>query len=131
MRKDISKIKFSEETMKQIIANQVAVINGKEEDELFAIADARDTKCVYARVYESPNEVFVECDHSLWEHGDIDDRGTCPICGAECDWHYEKDVDDNYPDYIQEIEVSEPHEWHEPDEPQGLIKKIYEEVKNA
>lgn len=53
------------------------------------------------------------CEHIDIEWGDDDERGVCRDCGAQCDWHYEKEAMDNYPSYIKEIEVRVPHEWHE------------------
>lgn len=55
---------------------------------------------------------FDKCEHENIEWGDDDERGECKDCGATCDWHWVKDVDDNYPDYINEIEVREIIEWH-------------------
>lgn len=54
-----------------------------------------------------------DCEHIDIEWGDDDERGVCRDCGAQCDWHYEKEVIDNYPDSIKEFEVRVPHEWHE------------------
>lgn len=55
----------------------------------------------------------MSCEHTDIEWGDDDERGVCRDCGAQCDWRYEKDVVDNYPDYIKEIKVRVPYEWHE------------------
>ena len=55
----------------------------------------------------------MDCEHIDIEWGDDDERGVCRDCGAQCDWHYEKEVVDNYPDRIEEFEVRVPHEWHE------------------
>lgn len=55
----------------------------------------------------------MDCEHIDIEWGDDDERGVCRDCGAQCDWHYEKEVIDNYPDSIKEVEVRVPHEWHE------------------
>lgn len=54
----------------------------------------------------------LDCDHINIEWGDEDERGVCTDCGAVCDWHYEKEIIDNYPDYVKEVEVRVPHEWH-------------------
>lgn len=64
---------------------------------------------------EEQNEIKVrdlDCEHEDIEYGDDGDRGTCKKCGATCDWHWEKEVVDNYPDYIKEVRVRVPHEWH-------------------
>lgn len=53
-----------------------------------------------------------ECEHEDIEWGDDDERGVCLNCGAECDWHWVKGVDDNYPDDIREIDEREILEWH-------------------
>lgn len=56
------------------------------------------------------------CEHENIEYGDDDERGVCLDCGATCDWHWEKDLDDNYPDYIKEIEIRVPDKWYEKEE---------------
>ena len=53
------------------------------------------------------------CEHIDIEWGDDDERGVCQECKATCDWHWENEVVDNYPDYIKEVKVRVPHEWHE------------------
>ena len=53
------------------------------------------------------------CEHTDIEWGDDDERGVCRECKATCDWHWENAVIDNYPDYIKEVKVRVPHEWHE------------------
>ena len=58
---------------------------------------------------------YLECEHEDIEWGDDNERGLCRDCGATCDWHWENDVLDNYPDEIKEIKVRVPHEWHEKD----------------
>lgn len=58
----------------------------------------------------------LDCEHVDIEYGDDDERGVCKDCGATCDWHWEKEVFDNYPDYIKEVDVRVPHEWHWGDE---------------
>lgn len=72
----------------------------------------------------------VECDHAIVEYGDDDERGECIVCGATCDWHYEKEVvneghdeDGNY--YCQTGEERVPHEWHRGDG--GIIRKYINE----
>ena len=69
----------------------------------------------------------VECDHAIVEYGDDDEQGRCVVCGRTCDWHYEKEVVDNYPDSITEVDVRVPHEWYEGDG--GIIKRYVEEVE--
>lgn len=54
----------------------------------------------------------LDCEHVNVTYGDDDERGVCDDCGATCDWHWEKEIVDNYPDYIKEVEVRVPHEWH-------------------
>ena len=56
------------------------------------------------------------CEHINIEYGDDDERGVCEECGATCDWHWENDVIDNYPDDIRQIEVRVPDCWYEEDE---------------
>lgn len=58
----------------------------------------------------------MKCEHADIEWGDDDERGTCLECGATCDWHWGKEIIDNYPESITEVDVRIPHEWHEKDE---------------
>lgn len=70
----------------------------------------------------TPDDVEVECDHpyECIEWGDDDERGVCPLCGATCDWHYEEE--DGH-------EVREPHNWHAPGKPSGLIGEYIEQLR--
>ena len=54
----------------------------------------------------------LDCEHVNITYWDDDERGVCDECGATCDWHWENEVVDNYPDYIKEVKVRVPHEWH-------------------
>ena len=38
----------------------------------------------------------IECDHLDPEFGDIEELGTCPVCGMRCHWHRESDPDCGY-----------------------------------
>lgn len=86
----------------------------------------------YATVWGSDplNDIQWDCEHpdELAEMEDIDEQGVCPICGATCDWHWVKDVDEgrdcdgNYT--AREIQVREVLEWHEADKAGGLIGEL-------
>lgn len=56
--------------------------------------------------------ISIECEHLDIEWGDDDERGLCKTCGKVCDWHWEKEIIDNYPDSVEEVDVRVPHEWH-------------------
>lgn len=71
-----------------------------------------------------------ECDHSEVEYGDDSERGVCQICGATCDWVWETDVEDNYPDSITEIKVQSPQEWYEPEKKEGLLWEVAKAFEN-
>ena len=58
---------------------------------------------------------FKDCSHDNWQYYDPDEMGECPDCGAMCVWHYEKDVFDNYPDYIGESYQPVADRWFAPD----------------
>ena len=52
------------------------------------------------------------CEHEDVIYGDDDERGVCKDCGATCDWHWEVETMDNYPDYIRSAEVRVPDRWY-------------------
>ena len=56
------------------------------------------------------------CEHTRIEWGDDDERGVCKNCGAECDWHYETEVFDNYPEYVAESKGRIVDNWYKPEE---------------
>lgn len=93
----------------------------------FSIDDGCDN---VAWAWGDADDYEVECDHAVVDYGDDDERGECLVCGATCDWHYEKDVvneghdeDGNY--YCQEGEERVPHEWHRGSG--GIIKQYINE----
>ena len=45
--------------------------------------------------------VEVECNHPEIIFGDDDETGVCPICGADCQWHYE-DLEDGSKDRVED-----------------------------
>lgn len=87
----------------------------------FEIRDS--TGDLYATVWGSEpwNDVQIDCNHDIVEYGDDDEQGVCKLCGATCDWHWENDVEDNYPDSIKEIKVRVPHEIHFPEKIGGIV----------
>lgn len=93
----------------------------------FSIDDGEDN---IAWVWgDTPDKVDWECNHGIVEYGDDDEQGECVLCGAVCDWHWEKETIDNYPDSIEVREVQEPHEWYYGTEPKGLIKEILDSYR--
>lgn len=97
----------------------------------FEIRDDHDE--LYATVWGSEpwNDVQIDCNHDIVEYGDDDEQGVCKLCGATCDWHWENDAEDNYPDNIKEIKVRVPHEIYFPKKIGGIVgdylKKLQEE----
>ena len=96
----------------------------------FSIEDNNDNVC-WVWGSHPVDDVQVECDHpeQCIDYGDDDEQGECVLCGAKCDWHWEKDVIDNYPDSIREIQVRVPHEWYHPRKIGGLVKECLDELK--
>ena len=61
-------------------------------------------------------------------------QGECAICGATCDWHYEKEVvneghdeDGNYTCQVEKERV--PHEWYFPKKIGGIVGKYLKELQ--
>lgn len=61
----------------------------------------------------------LECNHTEVECDDPSERGTCLLCGAECDWGYDEDeFGHKYPC---------PRQWYEQDvNPVIIYKRIME-----
>ena len=58
----------------------------------FTLRDDQDEPVAF--VYGSaPDNVMIECEHEV-EWGDEEEVGVCPICGADCLWHYETEWED-------------------------------------
>lgn len=81
----------------------------------FSIEDDEDN---VAWVWGDWKDYEVDCTHPYQciDWGDDDERGECELCGAQCDWRWERDEDG---------QSREPHAWHKGNG--GLIKKIIEE----
>lgn len=77
---------------------------------------------LYATVWGSEpyKDVQIDCSHDLVEYDDDETVGECPICGATCYWHWEKDTG-NVEDYHWEGERRVPHEWLVPDKIGGIV----------
>lgn len=92
----------------------------------FSIEDGEDN---VAWVWgDKSNDVDWECNHPYQciDFGDdMEERGECLLCGAYCDYHYEKDDQGN--------KVPEPHEWYPRRYVGGLIGEYLKELeaKNA
>lgn len=96
--------------------------------------DIRDAKLDerYATVWGSnpTNDIQCDCEHPehLVEYPDDNlERGYCTLCGATCDWHWEKEVG-NVGDSYWEGEIRVPTEWHG-DNKGGIIGKIIDQIK--
>ena len=60
-----------------------------------------------------------ECEHDV-EFEDFETKGVCRYCGEICDFCMEKDIYDNYPDVVEEVEVPVPINWRKGVE-EGLL----------
>ena len=86
---------------------------------------------LYATVWGGDpwNDVQVDCNHNIVEYDDDDQRGVCKLCGATCDWHWEKEVIDNYPDSIKEVDVRVPHNFYLPEYIKGIVEDCLKELQ--
>ena len=100
----------------------------------FSISDETDN-VAWVWGSEPFSDVQVECDHPeiSIEWGDDDECGECPLCGAQCNWHWAKDVvneghdcDGNY--YAYSGDVREIDEWHKTKN-KGLIGKYLKHLQ--
>lgn len=87
----------------------------------FEIRDDRGE--LYATVWGShpTDDVQIECEHGFVEYEDDDTVGECPICGATCYWHKERDDEG----HLERV----PHEWLEPDEIGGIVGRELERLQ--
>ena len=79
---------------------------------------------------KSADDVEIECDHEA-EFGDDDEAGVCPICGAECIWHYETEWEDTGHDDDghctgYEIRTRKVDSWSIPLVHKSIIKEVLE-----
>lgn len=90
----------------------------------FSIEDGYDNVCwVWG---DTPDDVQIECNHAVVEFDDDDEqKGRCLICGAVCDWHWEKD-EGNVEDYHWSGEKRVPHYWQKPSKDKGIVRKYLE-----
>lgn len=99
----------------------------------FSIEDSEDN---VAWVWGSaPGDVEVECNHpeECIEFGDDDEQGECKLCGAKCDWHWEKEwLDEGHGEdggcIGHEVQTRHIDEWHCPKRPKGLIGEYLKEL---
>ena len=68
------------------------------------------------------NDVQVECDHpsQCVEFDDDEPVGSCALCGATCETHYEAD-EGNVEDYHWSGRRLVPTSWTMPNKPGGII----------
>lgn len=86
----------------------------------------KDTGELLASVWgNSLSDLQVDCSHDLVEFTDEDERGTCAICGATCDWHRVNDTCE-VEGIVQDIQTPEPIEWYD-GEVGGIIKEYIKE----
>lgn len=107
---------------------KVAYNNDEDREPIdLMLLDANNDE-TYATLFGSEpfNDYDWTCDHPshLIEYDDDETVGTCPICGATCDWHWAKDFDGD-----TNITYREPHEWYHPKEPKGIIGHILENIR--
>ena len=82
------------------------------------------------------DDVQCECthptDHGCIEFGDDDEQGTCILCGAKCDWHYETD-EGNVEEYYWKGKSRCVDEWYYSKKIGGIIGEYLKELqdKNA
>lgn len=79
---------------------------------------------IHAELWVDGNGVDYSCDHAYWEHGDDDEQGKCPICGAYSDWHWEQNGDE------EGHATAEPTNWYPLGKPQGVLGEIAEIMEN-
>ena len=100
----------------------------------FTIADDEDNLAwVWGDTKES---VEWECNHpdEAISFGEDDERGTCTLCGATCDWHWISNVVDEGHDedgvyYARSGKEREIEVWHYEPEIGGIIKDIIKEIE--
>ena len=95
----------------------------------FEIRDENGELCATVWGSDPRNDVQVDCNHSIVEYDDDDQRGVCKLCGATCDWHWEKEVIDNYPDSIKEVGVRVPHNLYLPEHIKGIVEDCLKELR--
>lgn len=71
---------------------------------------------------ENIKDITIECSHPEIEFTDSNaDRGTCPICGAECDWNWDGIDDEGHRERI----ITDWHEELSPSPDSILGKALY------
>ena len=89
----------------------------------FDISDGEDN-VAWVWGSEPFSDVQCECNHPYQciEFGDKEEQGECILCGAYCDWHYEKDDEGH--------DVPEPHDWYPTKKVGGLIGKYLKHLQD-
>lgn len=82
-----------------------------------------------------PDDVEVECNHpeECIEFGDDEDQGECKLCGATCDWHWEKEwLDEGHGEdggcIGHGVQTRYIDEWYYPKRSKGLIGEYLKEL---
>lgn len=119
----------ADERLKQYGLNVRESDNPDREPVDFTIEDGEDN---VAWVYGKRYELNWECSHPVEPTWD-GDEGRCPVCGAECEWHWEKQVVDEGHDEegnytCKEAEVRVVDGWEDPLKVRGLIYDYYKEA---
>lgn len=88
----------------------------------FTIKDGTGETCCDVWGSNPFNDVQVECNHpdQCIEYDDDEPVGSCALCGASCDCHYEAD-NGNVEDYAWSGRKLVPTSWAMPKEPGGII----------
>ena len=128
------KIKVEREPADLLASNNIRQEWSQAKDREPIDYDIRDAKTDerYATVWGSNpwNDVQVDCEHPerFVEFTDDDlERGHCTLCGAECDWVWEKD-EGNVEGYYWEGQIRVPTEWHG-DNKGGIIGELINKDK--
>ena len=83
--------------------------------------DGRGELCATVWGSHPTDDIQIDCEHDFWECDDDETVGTCPICGATCDWHWGDDGEGH------RRRVA--HEWYKPDKIGGIVGKDLDRLK--
>lgn len=75
------------------------------------------------------NDVQVECNHPAYELEDEEPTAHCPICGATCDCHYEKDEGSVEDYHWSGRQLVPDNNWVMPKTIGGIVGKYLKELQ--
>lgn len=87
--------------------------NSTEDNSLdITIMDGADTVLKAQAPNDNPQDITIDCTHQEIDFTEDDERGTCLICGAECDWSWDGFNDEGYSERV----ITNWHEEYTPTE---------------